>query len=406
MIGEQRLRPALGALVLLAALGIAALAVLPYPRWTPDGYAYAVRMLLDLGLPFQEALHRAQAFYALQPIAADPLQAPLFRGEQAPLYWDVFKPRVVYPFLCSLLFPNRGFQGMHDVSSIAYVASAVAVYYLALQFAGAIPSLVVTLGFAAFPGTIDLARCAQTDMLALLFSTLCLVALVRIVRDGGSRWPLLFAIAGLLLVFTRPAFYMLLGGSLGLCAGVWRGTPSRRNAALACAGAAVATTALYLGVALASGSPSFTYVIADARDIFFSTQPPDAERSFFSKLKGVLHFSADEPLGFWYAKMLVNLFFRELARAVVTIFPLVAFFGLATLRRDRAFWALAGTVLALMLVPFLDPISLDMDRVLEFPMLPVLAIGLVGAAASLQARLTDPNQGQVRKVIKKTSPGG
>jgi 4-amino-4-deoxy-L-arabinose transferase-like glycosyltransferase len=257
-----------------------------------------------------------------------------------------------------------------------------------------------------FPGTVDLARYVQTDMLALLFSTLCLVALVRIARGGWRGWPAVFTICGLLLVFTRPAFYMLLGGALGLAAGVWREDPARRRAALACAGAAVGITALYLGAALASGSPSFSYVVADAREIFFDTQPPDAARSFFSKLKGVLHFSADDPLGIWYAKMVVNLFCRELARGIVTIFPLVAFFGLSTLRRDRAFGVIAGTVLALLLVPFLDPISLDMDRVFEFPMLPILAVGLVGAAAWLQARLTDPNQGQVRKVIKKTSPGG
>jgi 4-amino-4-deoxy-L-arabinose transferase-like glycosyltransferase len=363
-------------------------------------------MLMDLGLPFQEALHQAQAFYQQQPIAADPVQAPLFRGEQAPLYWDVFKPRVLYPFLAALLYPIRGFYGMLDISAAAYVLSALAVYFLALEFGAAIPSFVVTLAYMAFPRTLHLARYPQTDMIAMLFSTFCILALVRVAHGGGRRWIALFALAGLLLVFTRPAFYLLVGGAFGLLVSAPKGEPAHRRDGIICLGIALVCSALYLSIALFSDSPSFLYVVEDARQIFFNTQPPAVERSVFTKLKGALHFSEDDPLGIWYAKMVLNLFFRELARGIVGVFPVVAFFGLTRLRRDRALGVLAGTALAFAFIPFLDPISLDMDRVLEFPFLPILAVGLVAAWGALQAQVTGPNRGSVGQTLKKTSPGG
>jgi 4-amino-4-deoxy-L-arabinose transferase-like glycosyltransferase len=389
MIGERQLRPALGAVLLVLGLALAAFVVYPHPDWTPDGYVYAVRMLMDVGLPYEDALHQAQRFWQQQPIAAEPLQAPLFRGEQAPLYWDVFKPRVLYPFLASLLYPTRGFFGMIDLSAIAFVATSLAVYYLALQFTGAVPSFAVTLGFMLFPATLEIARYSQTDMLAMLFSTLCLVALVRVGHGGDRPWVALLAAACLLLVFTRPAFYMPIGGAIGLAIGLRKAEPAVRRLSLFCVGITLFCGALYIAVALASGTPSFSYVIADARNIFFNSQDPAViEHSFFSKLKHrVLRFSPDDPLAVWYAKMIVDEAFRELIRGTVVIFPIVAFFGLSTLRRNPAFGALAGTGLALCLVLALDPISLDMNRVFEFPMLPILAVGLAAVISLVQARL-------------------
>lgn len=411
MIDERRLRPALGAAVLLAALAIAAFAVYPRPDWQPDGYAYAVRMLLDLGVPFQEALHRAQAFYQQTPIAADPAVAPLLRGDQAPLYWDVFKPRLLYPLFAAVLFPLRGFYGMLDISAVAYVLAALAVYYLVLQFTGALPAFLVTLGFMVHPTVLLLARYPQTDMLAMLFSTLSIVTLVRIARGGRRNWIEAFAAVGLLLVFTRPAFYMLIGGALGLWLGAPATQPALRRAGRICLGIAVFCTVVYLSVAFALGTPSFAYVIADARDVFFAGQAPVAVRtSLLSHLKGILHFSVDDPLGLWYAKMLVDLLLRELARGVLTIFPVLAIFGLWTIRRDRAFGVLAGAALSLAVVPLVDPISLDMNRVLEFPLLPVLAVGLAAAGVFFQARFAHPQrqpEGQmVGTTLKKTLRGG
>lgn len=379
-IDERRLRPALGAVVLAIGIAVVAFAIYPHPEWMPDGYAYAVRMLMDVGYPFSDAIHRAQQFYWQQPIAADPAQAQYFRGDQEPLYWDVFKPRVLYPFIASLLYPYRGFYGMLDISAVAYVLASLTVYYLALQFAGALPSLAVTLGFMAFPMTVHLARYPQTDMLGLLFSTICIFALVRVAHGGGWTWPAAFGVSGLLLMFTRPAFYLLLGGAMGLWIGLRRGDAAARRASVICVVAAVLCTALYIWAALASGTPSFSYVIADARDIFFASQDPNAaHRSLLAEFKVVLRFSPDDPLPVWYAKMIVDLIFRELVRAVAWIFPVVGIFGLLKLRRDRAFLALVLSALALCLVMPLDPISLDMNRVLEVPMLPILAVGVASA---------------------------
>jgi 4-amino-4-deoxy-L-arabinose transferase-like glycosyltransferase len=407
MIDERRLRPALAAAVFLVALAISAFAVYPRPDWQPDGYAYAVRMLLDLGVPFQEALHRAQAFYQQLPIAANPAVAPLLRGDQPPLYWDVFKPRLLYPLFAAVLFPLRGFYGMLDITVVAYVLTALAVYYLVLQFTGALPSFVVTLGFMIHPTVLLLARYPQTDMLAMLFLTLSIVALVRVARGGGRNWIEAFAAAGLLLVFTRPAFYMLIGGALGLWLGAPGTQPALRRAARICLGIAVFCTVVYLSVSYALGTPSFAYVIADARVVFFEGQAPVAVRtSLLSHLKGVLHFSVDDPLGVWYAKMLVDLVLRELARGILTVFPLLAIFGLWTIRRDRAFGVLAGAALSLAVVPLVDPISLDMNRVLEFPLLPVLAVGLAAAWVHIQARLAHPEERMVGSTLKKTLRGG
>jgi 4-amino-4-deoxy-L-arabinose transferase-like glycosyltransferase len=407
MIEERRLRPALGAIVLLVGLAVAVFAVYPHPEWMPDGYAYAVRMLMDAGYPFQDAIHRAQEFYWQQPIAADPVQAQVFRGEQEPLYWGVFKPRVVYPYIASLLYPFRGFYGMLDISVVAYVLASLTVYYLALQFAAALPSLAVTLGFMAFPMTVHLARYPQTDMLGLLLSTVCILALVRVARGGGWKWPAVFALSGLLLMFTRPAFYLLLGGAIGLWIGVRRSDPAARRASVFCIAAALVCTLLYLWAALATGTPSFSYVIEDAREIFFATQDPNApHRSLLAGFKVVLHFTPDDRLSVWYAKMIVDLIFRELVRSVAWVFPVIGIFGLATLRRDRAFWALVLSALALCLVMPLDPISLDMNRVLEVPMLPILAVGVAAAWALFAQRFIPSNPRLAGKTLKKTSPGG
>lgn len=393
MSNERQLRAALGGVVFVAALAVAAFGIYPHPSFSSDGYTYAVRMLVDRGLPLEDAVHRAQEFWQQQPIATDPLQAHLFRGDRAPLYWDVFKPRVIYPFLAAMLYPLRGFYGMLDISAFAYGGAALAIYYLALQFAGALPSLAVTLGFMLYPGTLENARATQTDMLAMFFSTLCIVALVRIARGGDRRWIVTLAAACLLLVFTRPAFYMILGGALGLAIGSRGGAPALRRASLVCVGIAAAWAGLYIAVSLGMGTPSFSYVVADARDVFFRTQPELAQQSALSRLKNAgLHFSPDDPLAVWYGKMVVNLVLRETIRGILFAFPLLGTVGLWVFRRDPAFGPLVGVMAGGSLVLLLDQWSQDMTRVLEVPMLPVIAVGLLGAASALYGRLFVPNE--------------
>jgi 4-amino-4-deoxy-L-arabinose transferase-like glycosyltransferase len=406
MIDEQRLRPALGIVVLLAASAMVAF-VAVHPIWWRDPYLYSVRMLLDTGLPLDVALHRAQAFFKQWPVAATPEGVHYFRGDQPPANWDLFRPRVVYPFVASLLYPMRGFPAMLDISAAAYVATSLAVYYLVLQFAGAFLALLVALAFVALPFTQRMAEYPSTDMLAMLFSTLCVVALVRIARGGGRGWLAFFAVIGLLLVFTRPAFYVLLGGTLGFWIGVRGGNPSLRRAALICVGIAVTCSAIYIAVVLSLGTPGFSYVIADGRSTFFSFLPQkEAQVGFLWGLKGLLHFSQDDPPRLWYAKILVLLVCREIARAVIFVFPLVAFYGLSTMRRDPAFGALAGMALALCLAVPLDPYIGDMIRVLEFPMLPVLAVGVAVAAEEAIARFSGTSGRLTGESLKKTLPGG
>ncbi len=186
------------------------------PIWTPDGYAYAVRMLTYTGLPFDAARERAQRFYAGLPVAKVPQYAMLFRGKGLPKYYSLFAPRILYPAVAATLWPARGFQALLDVSLIAYVIAGLALYLLLRQFGTPPLAMIGAIAFCAAPQIRALAASALTDMLAVMLWISVLAVMCRCVTAPRRHWLVGGALLIVALSFTRPLSYMPFLAACGL----------------------------------------------------------------------------------------------------------------------------------------------------------------------------------------------
>jgi len=334
-------------LPLCVAIFVAGYQLRARPIWTPDGYAYAVRMLTYSGLPFNVARERAQRFYAGLPVAKVPQYASLFRGKGLPTYYRLFAPRVLYPALAATLWPARGFAALLDVSLLAYVIAALAMYLLLLQFGQPLMAMIGATAFCLTPQIRTLGASALTDMLAVMLWICVLFVMCRAVVQPRPGW----LAAGVLLIFalsfTRPLSYMPFLAACGLA------LAARKNDA-----ASLRTAMLFGGTAIVAA------IAVTIAGVAARAQVPYP------------------PLPVWL-RTIAHITLYWLKLEVDQVIPLFAFAALVWRRNHPCAPLILGALLSAPLTIVINPIVWDLERTVLDPLLPLILCGAVLGIDSL-----------------------
>jgi hypothetical protein len=258
----------------------------------------------------------------------------------------IFENRVLYPWLVSLLLPVMGFHALFAISAIAYVAFGAALFWLLLAFGRPWIAVLLCVAALALPLTRQFAASDLTDMLAVLWWTLCLSALLRLMQRRSISLLFVLAVASILLTLTRPAPYLPIVPALAVTAfsGSWMVLIA------SCSGAAVFA-------ALAFGTRAFN--AGDELRWVYTHESQSTTLSF----------------GAWYRTALeatARYTFVQALRTVVPALLLAAALYGATRTRLRAEMTvlLAAAVACVIAIPF-NPVPSAIGRVVVFPLVPV-----------------------------------
>lgn len=356
-------------LVVLAAAALLFTVVLRHPQYTPDGIVYARFAARDAGYSEREATLKARAFYERTAMMRSPRYRDLIELDPAVSFArsKVFENRVLYPWTVGALFPLFGFRALFAVSAISYVAFALALYWMLAAFGRPAFAAALTLVALALPLTRDMAASDLTDMLAMVWWTLALGALVRWMR-GTAQVPVLavLAIAAALLALTRPTPYLIIvpAAAAAILRRSWWPLAASCTAGIAFAVVAVTTHAFGLGEQL--------------RWVYSHRPRSDAT-----------------PFGRWYRASLAEAVRGTAVSAVKTVAPIAmlaaAIYGIVRGRfRDEFIVLLAAGVACCIAIPF-NPVASSIGRVAGLPLVPVLcAIAQALCAALLMERAGHP----------------
>lgn len=326
------------------------------PNWAGDGYTYSIQMLMDRGVPYERARALARDFYRDKPAMRNPHFHAYFSAPY-PEYWQLFAPRVLYPWIASLLAPRFGMDALLVVSNLAYVVAALAVYLLLLAYARAEIAALTALGFALTPIARLFGRSALTDMLAAALWAIVLLAMCRFAGDRKPVWLLLFTLAALAMTLARPLPYVPLVCAAALFVWAW----PRKDRAQLRAAAFFGTVAFALCVVVVileqrAGSPSFAAMLQHLR--IGSRLFPHAS------------------LAVWYVVRVGATLFATVAALFEMVLPPIGF-ALLWLRRAAPDGAiLAGGLASTVLTVAVNPIVSDVPRVAVLPLLPIAAAGV------------------------------
>lgn len=336
------------------------------PNWAGDGYAYSIRMQMDAGVPYERARDASRALYR-DKAAMRNAEFRRYLAQPYPEYWTLFAPRMLYPWLASLLWPRVGMTALLTVSNVAYVLCVLAVFLLLLTYARPEIAAFLALGFAFSPLARSFGAAALTDMLAVLLWTIAMFAMCRFVLRRSNLLVVLFAVAATALTLTRPLAYMPLCAAGGLLVWAWnRHDRASIRAAGVFGGIALVLCAVMLVLAQRSGAPSFGAVL--------------------QQLRVGSHLTPHAPLLLWYAVRVASALAAGIYGFVRFVIPAA---GLVLLRLRRTYpdgAVLAGSVTSVVLTAALNPITTDAERVIVFPMLPIAAAGIALGLESLLSR--------------------
>lgn len=339
--------------VALFALGFLLGDVIRHSQYTPDGFVYAWFSARDAGFNDRDALRVARATYEKTPLMAVPRQRRLIEMDIPALsmYARAFARRPLYPWLASLLLPSMSLRALFTVSALSYVVFGLTLFWLLSSFGRPWLAAILTMIALALPVplTRGLAEADLTDMLAAVWWTLALGALLRLMHDNNNRALLVtLAIASILLTLTRPTPYLTVIPALAF--GVLR--RSWWAFIASCGGiAAYAIDGL--------GMPPFG--LRDQWQWEYTHQPRPTTLSFQA----------------WYVSSLVETVHYTLSEAVKTIAPFVivvaGVYGIIRTRmRDELLILFAAMLACLIAVP-LNPESWEVARTVAFPLIPVFA---------------------------------
>lgn len=333
------------------------------PNWAGDGFAYSIRMQMDRGIPYARARETSRAFYRDKPVMENAQVRRSIAGAY-PEYWRLFQPRMLYPWLASLLWQRLGMNALLAVSNLAYVTAVLSVFLLLLPYARAEIAALVTLGFAIFPLARLFGRAALTDMLALVLWTLILLAMCRFATTGKRGWLPIFVLAASALTVTRPLAYMPLCAAAGFGLWAWsrRDRPRLRAAAFFLV-VSLALCAVTVVLAQRAEAPSFVAVLEHLR--VGSRLLPHA------------------PLAQWYAVRALAALAAGIIGFLTYVVPAVGVAMLWFVRKRPDGAIFLGGIASAVLTAALNPIVSDAPRVIVFPMLPIAAAGLALAAESI-----------------------
>jgi Dolichyl-phosphate-mannose-protein mannosyltransferase len=340
-------------------------------HWSPDGFIYARMMLVDRGFSSADADETARAFYLTKPVAI--AGATLF-APNPPIFWRqqpaLFRGRVVYPYIASLLYPRFGFSALHLVSALAYVAKVIIMYLLLLRLASPLIAASGTFAFATTYTIHALAGSDSTDMLGLLLWISVLAVMIEFVSSRKGVWLALFVALCAGLAFTRPIMYLPLGASLAV---MILGATTRNRKSIT-AGALLTAGVVVVGIAyLAAGFPG-------AKE----------QLSWYYRWQTETHQWPITSFSAFYVHYVARAFAFEAYHMLADGFAwIVAIAGLAFYlnRREPATAILVGSCIAALTVFFVNPYQLELQWAFEMPIIPALTVGNVMAAT----RLLQPN---------------
>lgn len=325
------------------------------PLYTPDGYDYAIVMLMDRGIPYERAQAQASRFFLQQPVAKDALMRRWLHGK--PEYWELFSVRRVDSWLASLLYPYRGFAALIDVSRVSYVLTAMLLVLLAARFTPLPYGVAGAIALSLLPPWRALAGAALTDALAVaLTAATLLAALSYLTRRSPWRLITFAAICGV-LTFTRPITYVVLGAALiAAWVALRRGDRGQARAAAWLAGIAAFWSAVIAIVLARAHAPSFGWIVADA----------------YGHLVANGYEAPGQNLVLWYAHEEWSIARHALFKGLEYVLPALAVVGIALRRKDPATPLLAGAGIATWLGALLDPNRFDMVRCVVLPVAPLM----------------------------------
>jgi hypothetical protein len=344
-------------------------------RWTPDGFSYARMAMEDAGVTPVKALKIAEDFYLATPVGYDPKYRIWFTADArhaAPAAGPIFRTRVFYPWVVSLIYPWRGLAALTDVSAAAYVIGTLSLYWLLLAFARAWVAASGAVAFAASPIVLWLAESDLTDMLALALWIIALAGVFYFLRRPVPLWAVVFGLASLALALTRQAIYL----PLGAVAGALVSALIRRDGR--------DTISSLILVAITTGITAANLVW----NALLHGVGPRIEL-------GVTHLLAirngsvalGTPLEVWYRQSLVASIIYEIKRSIHNVIPVLAIAAMLWDSRRKEVAVLIGASIAGLAPIFLDPTTYALPRILEAPLYPVaLAALAIGTERLLQSR--------------------
>jgi hypothetical protein len=335
--------------------------------WTPDGFKYARMMLMDRGVSEEAADVATREFYRTKATTVKDLSLfsanpPDFFRQSA----NLFRGRLVYPYIASLLYPRFGFQALHIVSALAYIFAVFIMYVMLLPFASPWIAAFGALTFAA-TGTVRLLSGSDsTDVLGLMFWMLILIIMIQFVSSGKLLWLALFALVCILLVFTRPIIFLPLGGSL----------------------AVVVLGALTRNRGFTRNGFLLTGIVVIVGITYLASHFPGAREQlrWYYQWQTEAHYWPLTSFPSFYIHYVTRAFGFETRHLFADgLVPIVAVATLAFYlhRREPVTAILVGGCVAALTVFFVNPHEPELRWGFEMPLMPALTVGFVMAVTSL-----------------------
>ncbi|MBV8374069.1 MAG: glycosyltransferase family 39 protein [Candidatus Eremiobacteraeota bacterium] len=325
------------------------------PQWAFDGYVYAIRAQMDAGAPYAVARDNARAAYRNTP-GLTHREAQLSYHAAYPDWWTLFAPRVLYPWLASLLWPLAGFDSLFLVSNAAFAVSVVLLYLLFREFCPNGTAVLLAAALAFLPEYRLIGRSDVTDMTAFALWCAALYAMLRYARDGRRGALVAYGAATLLMCLTRPISYLPFFAACGLAA---FGLSFKDRTLVARAAAmifiAVLATLPPIFIGVASRAPGLVAQLAQ-------------DRAFSAVQYG--------SLAQWYWHHATGTFINAAVTFAISVFGPIAVAALVSSRARMESCLLLGALLATVPTILLDPLSFDVARVVVLPMIPVIGCGL------------------------------
>lgn len=325
--------------------------VLRHPQYTPDGIVYARFAARDAGRPEREATLQARAFYERTAMMQNPRYRDLIELDPSVSFArsKVFENRVLYPWAVAALLPLAGFKALFIVSAVSYVAFGLALYWALLAVGRPVFAAAFAVIALALPLTRSIAASDLTDMLAMVWWTFALGALLYWMRREGTRGMMtVLLIAGALLALTRPTPYLIVipATTAAVLRRSWLPFAASLGSVLAFAAAAVATHA---------------FGVSEQLRWVYGHRPARGGNATFQS---------------WYRSSLWATVRAAIVSGVKSIAIPVLFFSAiwAAARgrlRDEFIVLIAAGVACCIAIPF-NPVESALARVIALPLIPVL----------------------------------
>lgn len=354
-------------LIALFAVSVAFVSVLEHSSYSPDGIVYARFAARDAGYSERDATLAARSFYDRTSMMSNPRYRALIELDPSVSFArsKVFENRVLYPWIVGMSLGVAGFRALFLVNAAAYVVFGVALFWMLLSFRRPAFAFILTIAVLALPLVREAASSDLTDMLAMVWWSIALGALLRLARKTDPLMLGVLAISSALLALTRPTPYLVMIPALAL--GIVR---SRWAPLVASCGGVAA----YAAVAIATHA----YGISEQLRWVYDHRANAAPVSY----------------GVWYRGALASSLRYAAVETVRLVVPLIAIaaaaYGLWRSRTRTEMAVLAAAVLAcLVAVPF-NPVPSSFARVVMLPLIPVFCAVAQCAGEALPERTRGP----------------